>query len=68
MKNRYIGLLALMMIGFSRPVIAQDSRVQLLDSIFSNRSEVYFSFRISDKEDIHNLTRVISIDNVKGFP
>lgn len=37
-----------------------------IDSLFTGRGEVYFSFAINNYEEIHNLTRAISIDNVKG--
>ncbi len=61
-----IRLLLLIMIGFSGTVISQTRDAKLLDSIFAGRSEVYFTFNISDKEDIHALTRKISIDRVDG--
>ncbi|MEI7723539.1 MAG: M14 family zinc carboxypeptidase [Bacteroidota bacterium] len=66
MKNLYIGLLVFMVAGFTIPVMSQDSGVQLLDSLFRDRGEIYFTFKISDKDEIHHLTRLISIDNVKG--
>ena len=34
--------------------------------VFAKFGEVYFTFQISDKEQIHSLTKVISIDNVSG--
>ncbi|MCX6305560.1 MAG: M14 family zinc carboxypeptidase [Bacteroidetes bacterium] len=66
MKNILFCLLALSLIGISKPAISQNSRSQLLDSIFSKSGEVYFTFKVADKEDIHTLTRLISIDHVKG--
>ena len=37
-----------------------------LDQLFSKKSEVYFRFTIGSKEAIHKITKIISIDNVKG--
>jgi hypothetical protein len=37
-----------------------------LNQLFSKKSEVYFRFTIGSKEEIHKLTKTISIDNVKG--
>ena len=34
--------------------------------LFSGKSELYFRFLIRDKKEIGKLTRIISIDNVKG--
>ncbi|MGB5530541.1 MAG: M14 family zinc carboxypeptidase, partial [Ignavibacteriaceae bacterium] len=39
---------------------------QLSSDYFQNNIEVYFSFEVSSREIIHELTNVISIDNVKG--
>ena len=66
MKNIIIGSLAFMLIAISVPAMSQDYKALLLDSIFKNGSEVYFTFKLADKEDFHDLTRLISIDNVRG--
>lgn len=39
---------------------------QSIEDAFGKRKETYFSFRIRSKEEIHKLTNIISIDNVKG--
>ncbi|MGB5287611.1 MAG: hypothetical protein WBN42_03925, partial [Ignavibacteriaceae bacterium] len=39
---------------------------QLSSDYFKENVEVYFSFEVSSREIIHELTNVISIDNVKG--
>jgi hypothetical protein len=39
---------------------------QLSSDYFQNNIEVYFSFEVSSREIIHELTNVISIDNVKA--
>lgn len=59
-------LLTMIFVGLFRPSYSQDSREKILDSLFKERSEVFFTFKITDREDVHLLTRLISIDNVKG--
>ncbi|MCK4408197.1 MAG: hypothetical protein KAV44_11020, partial [Bacteroidales bacterium] len=39
---------------------------QLIDKIFDKKIETYFKFEISSKKQIHELTKIISIDNVKN--
>lgn len=36
------------------------------DDVFTKFGEVYFTFEINDAQSIHTLTKIISIDNVKG--
>lgn len=36
------------------------------DDVFTKFGEVYFTFEITDVQSIHTLTKIISIDNVKG--
>ena len=40
--------------------------IQTPDEIFKSRGEVYFKFNIPDQSEIKVLTRIISIDDVKG--
>ena len=37
-----------------------------IEMMFKDRKEIYFRFTIHDKSEIHFLTSIISIDNVKG--
>jgi len=37
-----------------------------VEEIFKNRTEVYFSFNISERFEINSFTKIISIDDVKG--
>ena len=37
-----------------------------IDSLFNKQSEIYFKFNILSRSEINTLTRIISIDNVKG--
>jgi len=54
--------------AFMQPVIAQDTLRyrSIVDSIFSKKGEVYFSFPINSKEEIHTLTKIVSIDHCSG--
>jgi len=45
---------------------AQSIDQEKLDSIFNQHGEVYFKFQISDAKELSTLTRIISIDHVKG--
>lgn len=45
---------------------AQKNKQHTLDSLFLKNTEVYFTFQIFDRSEIEVLTRIISIDNVKG--
>jgi len=42
------------------------SNSQVCDALFTGRGEIYFRFKLNDPADIHRLTRIISIDNVKN--
>ena len=46
---------------------AQGQWENILDSVFKERGEVYFRFSVNSKSEINELTKIISIDNVKGF-
>ena len=45
---------------------AQGNRENILDSVFKERGELYFRFSVNNKSEINELTRIISISNVKG--
>ena len=66
MKVLLTFLFAIFLIGFSQNAVAQNNYADPVDSIFRGRGEVYFSFKLADKDDIHKLTRMISIDHVNG--
>lgn len=42
-----------------------DIITQKIDDLFGNWPEVYFSFQLANTADLHYLTKIISIDNVK---
>lgn len=39
---------------------------KLIDSLFYDRGELFFTFQIADRSEIATLTRIISIDNLQG--
>jgi hypothetical protein len=53
--KRYIAIMLL--IGFS---------LGLLNALPANWTQYYFTFQIQDRAELHTLTDIISIDNVKG--
>jgi hypothetical protein len=40
--------------------------LQKIEKYFQEKGEIYFKFLVFSKNEINNLTRIISIDNVKG--
>jgi PKD repeat protein len=66
-------ILFLLVLGFiSLSISAQnisELKSQAVNSIFQDKSEIIFKFNVTDKAQINNdLTRIISIDNVKTLP
>lgn len=43
-----------------------NSQQRELNRAFNERNEVYFTFNIADRSEIHELTSVVSIDDVRG--
>jgi hypothetical protein len=44
----------------------QDQSENILNTTFKERGEVYFKFSVNNRSEINELTKIISIDNVKG--
>jgi len=65
--TRKIALLALAVL-FSSATFSQQiaSNQNLIDSLFQNKKEIIFQFSVSSRQEIDTLTRIISIDNVRG--
>ena len=42
-----------------------DAVVQDIETLFAGWPELYFSFQLADPADLHKLTKIISIDNIK---
>jgi len=64
-----IVLLAILM--FAKISVAQENFVstindKTLSGLFAKKTEIYFCFTIGSKGEINKLTKVISIDNIKG--
>lgn len=66
MKQILIAILFYSLASLFSMLHAQDYNQKTLDSLFNERGEVYFKFSIPDLDDVHTLTRIISIDNVIG--
>ncbi|MEI7498829.1 MAG: M14 family zinc carboxypeptidase [Bacteroidota bacterium] len=66
MKQFMLAILVICLISLSTIIEAQNSSRLSLDSLFNDKGEVYFKFSIQNRDDIHMLTQVISIDNVRG--
>ncbi len=66
MDRNYRTLVTLMFIILFSSAHAQKNKQQILDGLFTNNGEIYFSFPIFDRGEIPVLTKIISIDNVKG--
>ena len=61
----YAAFIFIFLTGISILTFGQ-SKDEILAQLFSERGELYFQFEIGTPKEIHNLTRIISIDNVKG--
>jgi hypothetical protein len=50
------------------PIFAQDTLRyrSITDALFSKTGEIYFSFTVQSKEELHTLTKIISIDHFSG--
>ena len=59
-------LLIFLLLTLAFQVQAQEKTDKNLNAIFKGRVEVYFSFTVIDKSELKDLSKIISIDNVKG--
>jgi hypothetical protein len=64
MKKSTLTLLLFFIVMMS--TFGQENNNQVLDRYFTGHSEIYFRFRIFDRNEIPVLTRIVSIDNVIG--
>ena len=58
--------LVLLFLTTSLIALGQTYDVKKADSLLKVNKEVYFSFRVFDKDEINQLSRIISVDNIKG--
>jgi hypothetical protein len=66
MKKNNFALVTLMLTLLFSSAYAQKNKQQTLDDLFLKNGEIYFSFQIFGRDEIPVLTKIISIDNVKG--
>lgn len=68
MKNRLLLLITALFIGLQSPILlAQSNKYQkTINKVFKDKGEIYFKFKIQDRQELSSLTKIISIDNVKG--
>lgn len=66
MKKVITPILLFVLLGLPVLLAGQSANERLTDSLFANRGEVFFNFRLKNRGDIHRLTSVISIDRVDG--
>ncbi|OFY79197.1 MAG: hypothetical protein A2275_15850, partial [Bacteroidetes bacterium RIFOXYA12_FULL_35_11] len=68
MKNFYIFLLSIILCFSGADIYAQnDIEILKANAYLQQKGEVYFTFSIQSKSEINELTRIISIDNVKNL-
>jgi hypothetical protein len=66
MKKFTLFIMVICLASFSGIGRSQHFIQPSLDSLFSAQGEIYFKFYIHSADEIHALTQVISIDNVRG--
>ncbi|MCD4745485.1 MAG: hypothetical protein K8R58_04230, partial [Bacteroidales bacterium] len=68
MNNKKITLIIITGILFLSFCYAQNSNSwqESINKIFEKKSEVYFKFKISSRDEINTLTKIISIDDIKN--
>jgi hypothetical protein len=67
MKKAFLFILVLATC-LTHSIFAQDTLRyrSITDAVFKNTGEIYFSFTIQSKEELHSLTKLISIDHFSG--
>ncbi|MCX6273426.1 MAG: M14 family zinc carboxypeptidase [Bacteroidetes bacterium] len=68
MRLKFLLFQAFLVLGTTFIIEAQTvtNQVQDVNEIFSVRPEAYFTFQLTDPVTVHDLTRMISVDNVKN--
>jgi len=67
MKKFLSSLFVCFLVCFSSHSFAQEKHKVILDNVFKDASEIYFTTTIGERNEINLLTKIISIDNVKGL-
>lgn len=66
MKKLYSHSWFLILFWFTGSIYAQDNKERIIDSLFKDRSEIYFKINVKSRSDVDLLTKIISIDDYKG--
>jgi hypothetical protein len=66
MKRILFSFFILSSFVISSHLYGQDHGENILNTTFKDRGEVYFKFSVNNRSEINELTKIISIDNVKG--
>ncbi|MBL7890796.1 MAG: PKD domain-containing protein, partial [Bacteroidia bacterium] len=62
--NIFLVLFSIAISGISQDISVKQQKI--IEQLFKNKSELYFTFKIQDRSEIDILTKIISIDNVKN--
>ena len=66
MKKYYLILFCFISIYSSAQNLTRQQN-RTVNRLFKHKTEIYFTFQITDRSEINTLTRIISIDNVKDL-
>ena len=66
MKYLFVNIIFLLLLCDLNSQLTVNASDRNIDALFEQRGELYFVFAISDRDEIKTLTKIISIDNVKG--
>jgi hypothetical protein len=66
MKNTLLTVILFFTTSLFSFLSAQDRHQPVIDQAFGDSGEIYFKFAVTDKSEADLLTRIISIDNVRG--
>jgi hypothetical protein len=66
MKRNLSLLWLFILVMFTCSVYAQNTKEQLINSLFKDSNEIYFKVNVPDRTDVDLLTRIISIDDYRG--
>lgn len=63
---KYFKLVIVILVTFSSIVSFGQTTDEIIAKLFKNRGELYFKFELNSPKEILTLTKIISIDNLKG--
>ena len=67
--QKFYSVILFILIVFSAPLLSEDNycNKKLAYQYLETKGEVYFNFSVFNKADINNISKIVSIDNVKDF-